>query len=272
MPSGNPRPAPAPATDARGGKAAAPRESQRQPVIVIFEDLHWIDTETQAVLDRLMESLPTPASCCSSTTDPSTSTPGAARPTTPSSGSIRCPPRAPKRYSTPCWVTDRPSSRSRAMLIERTEGNPFFLEESVQTLVETQVLSGARAPIDSGDTPEGMTDPRDGAGDPRGTHRPARRPRRSASSRPQRSSGRTCHSRCSMRSRTAPRTSLAVGGSAHLQATEFLYETSLSPDPRVHLQARARPTRWRTPVSSRIVGARSTRGSSKRSRRSTPSA
>ena len=30
------------------------------------------------------------------------------------------------------------------MLIERTEGNPFFLEESVRTLVETQVLVGER--------------------------------------------------------------------------------------------------------------------------------
>ena len=29
-------------------------------------------------------------------------------------------------------------------LIERTEGNPFFLEESVRTLVETQVLVGER--------------------------------------------------------------------------------------------------------------------------------
>jgi predicted ATPase len=27
-------------------------------------------------------------------------------------------------------------------LLERTEGNPFFLEESVQALVETQVLVG----------------------------------------------------------------------------------------------------------------------------------
>jgi len=35
------------------------RESQVQPVLVIFEDLHWIDTETQALLDRLVESLPT---------------------------------------------------------------------------------------------------------------------------------------------------------------------------------------------------------------------
>ena len=30
------------------------------------------------------------------------------------------------------------------MLIERTEGNPFFLEESVRTLVETNVLVGER--------------------------------------------------------------------------------------------------------------------------------
>src|SRR5207249_5500958 len=35
------------------------RESQTQPVLVIFEDLHWIDTETQALLDSLVESLPT---------------------------------------------------------------------------------------------------------------------------------------------------------------------------------------------------------------------
>ena len=32
----------------------------------------------------------------------------------------------------------------RALLIERTEGNPFFLEESVRTLVETKVLVGER--------------------------------------------------------------------------------------------------------------------------------
>src|SRR6185295_13551080 len=30
------------------------------------------------------------------------------------------------------------------LLIERTEGNPFFLEESVRTLVETGALVGAR--------------------------------------------------------------------------------------------------------------------------------
>ncbi len=35
------------------------RESQVQPLVLVFEDLHWIDGETQAFLDHLMESLPT---------------------------------------------------------------------------------------------------------------------------------------------------------------------------------------------------------------------
>ena len=35
------------------------RESQVQPLCLIFEDLHWIDAETQALLDSLVESLPT---------------------------------------------------------------------------------------------------------------------------------------------------------------------------------------------------------------------
>ena len=35
------------------------RESQAQPLLIVFEDLHWLDSETQAVLDSLLESLPT---------------------------------------------------------------------------------------------------------------------------------------------------------------------------------------------------------------------
>jgi predicted ATPase len=32
----------------------------------------------------------------------------------------------------------------KALLVQRTEGTPFFLEEGVRTLVETQVLLGDR--------------------------------------------------------------------------------------------------------------------------------
>jgi predicted ATPase len=35
------------------------REAQEQPLLLIVEDLHWIDGETQALLDDLVESLPT---------------------------------------------------------------------------------------------------------------------------------------------------------------------------------------------------------------------
>ena len=34
------------------------RESREHPLLVVFEDLHWIDSETQAFLDILVESLP----------------------------------------------------------------------------------------------------------------------------------------------------------------------------------------------------------------------
>src|SRR6516162_9629595 len=42
-----------------GLKRVLLRESQVQPVLLVFEDLHWIASETQALLDSLVESLPT---------------------------------------------------------------------------------------------------------------------------------------------------------------------------------------------------------------------
>ena len=55
-------------------------------------------------------------------------------------------PRALKSCSRPCSGDDPASRRSSGFLIDRT-GNPFFLEESVRALVETQSLAGERAGI-----------------------------------------------------------------------------------------------------------------------------
>ena len=45
-------------------------------------------------------------------------------------------------------VGDDPSVQPlKRLLIERTEGNPFFLEENVRTLVETGALVGERGAI-----------------------------------------------------------------------------------------------------------------------------
>jgi predicted ATPase len=73
------------------------RESLNQPLIVIFEDLHWIDTETQALLNLLSRRSRLCRFSCWSTTAPSISIRGAARATIASSGSTRCARRAPKR-------------------------------------------------------------------------------------------------------------------------------------------------------------------------------
>jgi predicted ATPase len=69
---------------------------------------------------------------------------GAARPTTPSSGSTRSP-HAPAEELLHGLLGEHPTLAPLIqLLIARTEGNPFFLEESVRTLVETRMLVGER--------------------------------------------------------------------------------------------------------------------------------
>src|SRR6266542_6496793 len=91
------------------------RESWVQPLILVLEDLHWIDAETRDLLDSLVEGLPAAPVCCfSSTIARSTATAGAARATTASSGSIPCARRARTNCSGPWWATaprDRTSTR-----------------------------------------------------------------------------------------------------------------------------------------------------------------
>jgi hypothetical protein len=75
------------------------RESQVQPILAIFEDLHWIDAETQTLLDGLAEACRRPAAP-PRLHRPGTSTAGGGKHTTRSSGSTRSPRRQPRR----CWT------------------------------------------------------------------------------------------------------------------------------------------------------------------------
>ena len=65
------------------------------------------------------------------------------------------------------------SSRSTQLLIARTEGNPFFLEESVRTLVETGALTGERGAYRLARPLAGHPGPGHGAGRAGRPHRPA---------------------------------------------------------------------------------------------------
>ncbi len=118
------------------------REAREQPLLLIFEDLHWIDGETQALLDGLVDSL------------------GSARLLL----LVNYRPEyrhnwGSKTYYSQLRLDALPAERAgdlldailgddialaplKQLLVKR--GNPFFLEETVRTLVETKVLEGER--------------------------------------------------------------------------------------------------------------------------------
>jgi class 3 adenylate cyclase/tetratricopeptide (TPR) repeat protein len=120
------------------------RESQVQPVLVVFEDLHWIDTETQALLDGLVESLPTARLLLLVNYRPEYQHGWGGKTYYLQLRIDLLPPQSAEELLHALLGDDRSLAPLTQMLIERTEGNPFFLEESVRTLVETQVLVGER--------------------------------------------------------------------------------------------------------------------------------
>jgi predicted ATPase len=104
-------------------------ETQVQPLLVVFEDLHWIDSETQAVLDSLVESLPTARMLLLVNYRPEY---------THRWGSKTCyaqlrldplPPESAEALLDALLGSDPPLRPLKHLLIERTEGNPFFLAQ-----------------------------------------------------------------------------------------------------------------------------------------------
>ncbi len=120
------------------------RESQVQPLLVVFEDLHWIDSETQALLDGLIESLPTARMLLLVNYRPEYEHTWGRKTYYLQLRIDPLPPESADALLHALLGDDRTLAPLRKVLIHRTEGNPFFLEESVRTLVETQVLIGER--------------------------------------------------------------------------------------------------------------------------------
>jgi class 3 adenylate cyclase/tetratricopeptide (TPR) repeat protein len=119
------------------------RESQAQPLLLVFEDLHWIDSETQALLESIVESLPMAKLLLLVNYRPEYQHGWGSK---TYYTQLRLDPLPPARADEllQALLGDDPGlAPLMPLLIERTEGNPFFLEESVRTLVETGVLIGA---------------------------------------------------------------------------------------------------------------------------------
>ncbi|MFZ1061256.1 MAG: adenylate/guanylate cyclase domain-containing protein [Candidatus Rokuibacteriota bacterium] len=127
-----------------GVKRLLLRESQVQPLLVLFEDLHWIDAETQALLDNLVESAPTTRLLLLVNYRPEYQHTWGGKSYYRQLQIDPLSPESAEELLETLLGNDPGLQPLKRLLIERTEGNPLFLEESVRTLVETHVLVGER--------------------------------------------------------------------------------------------------------------------------------
>ena len=118
------------------------RESQVQPLLLVFEDLHWIDSETQALLDRLIESLPTAHLLLLVNYRPEYQHGWGSKTYYTQLRLDPLPPASAEAFLAGLLGDDPSLAPLLPLLMARTAGNPFFLEESVRTLVETAALVG----------------------------------------------------------------------------------------------------------------------------------
>jgi predicted ATPase len=120
------------------------REARERPLLLLVEDLHWMDAESQALLDSLVESLPG-ARVLLLVTYRREYQHGWGQKSYYTQ--LRLDPLPPAGVDELLHVLlgEHPSvAPLTRLLIERAEGNPFFLEEGVRALVETRVLGGER--------------------------------------------------------------------------------------------------------------------------------
>src|SRR5262245_60592525 len=204
------------------------RESQVQPLLVLFEDLHWIDSETQGLLDALIESLPTARLLLFVNYRPEYQHAWGGKTYYIQLRLDALPPESAEALLNSLLGEGRTLDDLKRVLIARTEGNPFFLEESVQTLVETRVLVGERGAYRMPKAPEAWQIPAT-----------AQAILAARIDRLEPEDKRLLQA-ASVIGKDVPFTLLRAiadvaennlrHGLSHLQAAEFLYETSLFPD------------------------------------------
>jgi class 3 adenylate cyclase/tetratricopeptide (TPR) repeat protein len=118
------------------------RESQVQPLLLVVADLHWIDSESQALLDALIESLPTARILLIVDYRPEYQHNWASKTYYTQLRIDPLPAEGAEELLTALLGHDEKLEALKRVLVERAEGNALFLEEMVQSLVETRLLVG----------------------------------------------------------------------------------------------------------------------------------
>jgi class 3 adenylate cyclase/tetratricopeptide (TPR) repeat protein len=120
------------------------RESQVQPLCLVFEDLHWVDAETQGLLDAVVESLPTARLLLVVNYRPEYRHGWGSKTYYSQLRLDPLPTESAEEVLRALLGEDDTLAPLKHLLVERTAGVPLFLEESVRTLVETGALAGER--------------------------------------------------------------------------------------------------------------------------------
>jgi class 3 adenylate cyclase/tetratricopeptide (TPR) repeat protein len=118
------------------------KESERAPVVVVVENVHWADSETQALLDYLAQQLRGARVFMLLSARPEYLHDW---PTDAAVAEIVLEPLAAETSHAlidALLGVDPDLAPLKQRLVAHTEGNPFFLEETIQALVETRALLG----------------------------------------------------------------------------------------------------------------------------------
>ena len=118
--------------------------SQRRPHVLVIEDLHWLDKTSEEYLTFLIESLAGTPVLLLTTYRPGYAVRWAAKTYYTQIALDRLTRQAVEELLHALLGADPGLAPLMHLLTERTEGNPFFMEESVRMLAESQVLAGAR--------------------------------------------------------------------------------------------------------------------------------
>jgi class 3 adenylate cyclase/tetratricopeptide (TPR) repeat protein len=147
LPAGDPFLARTPAERRERAAAAVVRlmhhESRVQPLVLVVEDMHWASPETQRSLDLMVSVLP-PATMLIVSYRPSHDDGWEGKPNYTRLRIDPLPPATAGDLLDALLGESADLAPLKKLLVDRTEGNPLFLEESVRSLVETHVLVGRR--------------------------------------------------------------------------------------------------------------------------------
>ncbi|MGE8367918.1 adenylate/guanylate cyclase domain-containing protein [Cupriavidus sp.] len=118
------------------------RESLNQPLELLFEDLQWLDSETEAFLNILLDYVPGARIALLVNYRPEYSHDWSSRNYCVQLHLEPLGPAEAQGLLTALLGEDRALAPLKRLILDKTEGNPFFMEEVVQTLVEEHALVG----------------------------------------------------------------------------------------------------------------------------------